>query len=106
MTDSALGGKLRAVRRKQGMTQVELARLLQISPSYLNLIERNRRQCPAELLVRLAEVLPLDVKALSAQNDQRLITELFEVFSDPILEGVDVIAPDVREIAAAYPTAG
>ena len=46
----ALGGKIRTLRRTQGLTQVQLAQRLGISPSYLNLIEHNRRPLSASLL--------------------------------------------------------
>jgi len=40
---SLLGYKARRLRRKRKVSQVELAKRLDISPSYLNLIEHNRR---------------------------------------------------------------
>ena len=52
-TESNLGAKVRVLRRGQRMTQVELARRLGISPSYLNLIEHNRRSFTADLLWNL-----------------------------------------------------
>lgn len=100
---STIGAKVRAMRRKQHMTQTELARRLGISPSYLNLIEHNRRGFAAELLVKLADILPIDFKTLSPEHDGRLATELLEVFGDPLFEAIDVIAPDVREVVASYP---
>ena len=50
-----LGGKVRGLRRREGLTQMELAAKLEISPSYLNLIEHNQRPLPAHLLVKLAQ---------------------------------------------------
>lgn len=85
------------------MTQAELAHRLAISPSYLNLIEHNRRPVTADLLVKLAAVLPLDLRKLSTQHDERVIGELLEVFGDAVFENVDLVANDVREFAAAYP---
>ena len=41
------GGKVRALRRREGLSQVQLADKIGISPSYLNLIENNRRPLPA-----------------------------------------------------------
>ena len=38
-----LGAKVRAMRRKEQLTQTQLADRLEISPSYLNLIEHNQR---------------------------------------------------------------
>ena len=52
-TEGNLGAKVRVLRRSQRMTQVELARRLGISPSYLNLIEHNRRSFTADLLVKM-----------------------------------------------------
>ena len=101
----ALGAKLRALRRQQHLTQTELARRLGISPSYLNLIEHNRRAFGADLLVKLGEILPLDLKTFSPEHDGRTATELLEVFGDPMFENFDVIAQDVKELASSYPAA-
>ena len=49
-----LGAKVRALRRRAQVTQVQLASQLGISPSYLNLIEQNRRPLTAPLLLKLA----------------------------------------------------
>ena len=38
-----LGNKIRRLRKEAEFTQVELAKQLEISPSYLNLIEKNQR---------------------------------------------------------------
>ena len=45
-----LGAKLRLLRRREGLTQSQLAGRLGISPSYLNLIESNRRPLPAAMM--------------------------------------------------------
>ncbi|HEY8041425.1 MAG TPA: helix-turn-helix transcriptional regulator, partial [Polyangiaceae bacterium] len=37
-----LGAKVRSLRRRENLTQVQMAERLGISPSYLNLIESNR----------------------------------------------------------------
>jgi hypothetical protein len=100
-----LGAKVRALRRQKDLTQAQLAERLGISASYLNLIEHNRRPLSAPLLIRLAEVLDLDLKALSAENHARAVADLLEVFGDPIFEGHDVTTAEVRELCAASPTA-
>jgi predicted transcriptional regulator/transcriptional regulator with XRE-family HTH domain len=87
------------------MTQAELARQLGISASYLNLIEHNRRALGVDLLVKLAAILPIDIKTLTPERGDRTIEELHEVFGDPMLENIEVIAQDVRELATAYPAA-
>ena len=46
MADPRLGAKVRALRRREGLTQVKLAEALGISASYLNLIEHDKRPLP------------------------------------------------------------
>jgi predicted transcriptional regulator/DNA-binding XRE family transcriptional regulator len=101
----ALGARLRALRRQQHLSQTELARRLGISPSYLNLIEHDRRVLSADLLIKLGEILPIDLKSFSPEHSGRIVTELFEVFGDPMFDNLDLITQDIREMAAAYPTA-
>lgn len=100
---SALGAKVRALRRRRSLTQAQLADRLGISASYLNLIEHGRRPLPAPLLIRLAEVLELDLKSLSAENDARSAADLLEVFGDPLFDAHDLTAGEVREMAQASP---
>jgi predicted transcriptional regulator/transcriptional regulator with XRE-family HTH domain len=100
-----LGGKVRSLRRQRSLTQVQLAGRLGISASYLNLIEHNRRSLSAPLLIKLAEVLDLDLKTLSPEGQARTVAELMEVFGDSVLEPHDVTTAEVRELAAASPTA-
>jgi predicted transcriptional regulator/transcriptional regulator with XRE-family HTH domain len=98
-----LGGKVRALRRRENLTQAQLAERLGISPSYLNLIEHNRRPLPAPLLIRLAEILRLDLRQLSPDQDARSVADLLEVFGDPLFDAHDLAAAEVREMAQASP---
>jgi predicted transcriptional regulator/transcriptional regulator with XRE-family HTH domain len=98
-----LGAKVRALRRREGMSQTDLAQRLGISPSYLNLIENNNRPLPAPLLIRLAQLFGVELHAFADDEDSRLITALFEAFADPLFEGQDVLATEVRELATTSP---
>lgn len=60
------GHAVRRLRRQQGLSQAAMAEMLDISPSYLNLIERNQRPVSAALLVRLVETFDFDPRALTA----------------------------------------
>ncbi|HTP50813.1 MAG TPA: short-chain fatty acyl-CoA regulator family protein [Anaeromyxobacteraceae bacterium] len=102
---SLLGAKVRALRRQRNMSQVQLAERLAISASYLNLIEHNRRAMPAPLLIKIAEIFDVDLRALSAEHDARTVADLMEVFGDPIFEQDDVTTAEVRDLAAHAPTA-
>jgi predicted transcriptional regulator/transcriptional regulator with XRE-family HTH domain len=98
-----LGSKVRALRKREGVSQAELANRLGISASYLNLIENNRRPLPAEVLLRLVQSFGVDLHAFAADDDARLSADLIEVFADPLFEAQGLTSADVREAAAASP---
>ena len=77
-----LGARVRALRRERGLTPAQLAERLGISASYLNLIEHNRRGLSAQLLIKLADVLQLDLRALSQDGQDRTVADLMEAFGD------------------------
>jgi predicted transcriptional regulator/DNA-binding XRE family transcriptional regulator len=94
-----LGSKVRALRRREQFTQTQLAGKLEISPSYLNLIEHNQRPLPSHLLVKLAQIFHVDLAAFAEDSHARIADNLQEVFADPLLEEHAVTTNDVRELA-------
>ncbi|WP_437812544.1 helix-turn-helix domain-containing protein [Sorangium sp. So ce1078] len=98
-----LGAKVRALRRREHMTQVDLAERLGVSASYLNLIENNRRPLTAPLLIRLAQIFQLDLQNFASEEDVRLTADLHEVFGDPIFESHGLTNADLRELVATSP---
>src|SRR5688572_24157782 len=98
-----LGAKVRALRRREQMTQVDLAERLGVSASYLNLIENNRRPLPAPLLIRLAQIFQLDLSTFATSDDARLVADLLEVFGDPLFDSHGLTNADLRELAASSP---
>jgi hypothetical protein len=107
MSDSGgrLGSKVRALRRREGQSQAQMAERLGISPSYLNLIENNRRPLPAPLLIRLAQLYHVDLHVFATDEDSRLVADLYEAFSDPLFEEDLLTTTDVREMVTSSPTA-
>ena len=101
-----IGGKLRRVRQERRLTQAQMAAELGISPSYLNLIESNRRPVTARILVQIADKLKIEIGQLAEGDDQRLTSELMEALSDPVFEEHDVKVSDVRELVATLPSVG
>lgn len=100
MAAAKFGPKVRALRRRHGLRQVDLAQKLGISPSYLNLIEHDQRALTAPLLLRLAELYPLDLKSFAPDDHARLVSDLHEVFGDALFEAHDLTTTDLRETAA------
>ena len=98
-----LGGKIRALRRRESISQAELASRLEVSASYLNLIENDRRPLPALVLFKLARVFSVDLREFVADDDARLVSELLEAFSDPLFEGSALKDADLREFVATSP---
>lgn len=98
-----LGHKLRRLRQDQGLTQAALAEQLAISPSYLNLIERNQRQVTIELLLKLGRLFDIDIQAFAEDDAARLSAELGEVFGDSLFEGADIRRQDLIDVAEASP---
>src|SRR3546814_19019439 len=60
-----MGPRLRRLRRDLGLTQADMAGDLDISPSYIALLERNQRPLTAALLLRLARTYRLDMADLA-----------------------------------------
>lgn len=100
-----LGHKLRRLRRDQGLTQAALAERLAISPSYLNLIERNQRPVTIDLLLKLGRLFDLDIQAFAEDDAARLSAELGEVFGDRLFEGEDIRRQELIDFAEASPAA-
>ena len=70
------GSRLRRYRLERGLKQADLARACDISPSYLNLIEHNRRRIGGALLNRLARALEIDAAVLSEGAERALTGSL------------------------------
>jgi len=98
-----LGGKVRLLRRQARQTQADLARKLDISPSYLNLIEHDQRALTADLLIKVVQTFQVDLAAFAAPSDDRRVQDLIEVFSDPVFERHKLTAVDVREFCLQSP---
>src|SRR4051794_5987100 len=94
-----LGTKVRSLRRKEGLSQTDLAARLDISPSYLNLIEHNQRPLPAHLLLRVAQTFKVDLATFADDSQARLAADLQEVFGDPLFEDHALTTNDLREMA-------
>ena len=70
------GTRIRDQRQALGMRQSDLAMAAGISPSYLNLIEHNRRRIGGRLLNQIAAVLRVDPQALSEGGGGALVAAL------------------------------
>ena len=98
-----IGPRFRRVRRQLGLSQTQMAEGLGISPSYINLIERNQRPVSAQILLRLAETYDLDLRDLAAGDEDRFFAELNEIFSDPLFRPIELPKQELRDLAELCP---
>ncbi|MFD4246002.1 short-chain fatty acyl-CoA regulator family protein [Streptomyces sp. NPDC058525] len=94
--------KLRKLRRERGMNQVELARALDLSTSYLNQIEHSRRPLTAPVLLKIAEVFGVDPEFFSEADEERLATDLRTALADEA-GGVSVAPEEIADMARDHP---
>ena len=119
MADEAVfaGPALRRLRRREGLTQAAMAGQLGISPSYLNLIERNQRPLTARVMMQVVERFDFDPRSLrEAENvggvdglARRLADERFAPFAidrDEMAEILAVAPHFASAFATLYDNAG
>src|SRR5919206_1526917 len=100
-----LGGRLRRLRRELGLNQSAMAGEIGVSPSYLNHLERNQRPVTAQVLLKLAEVYDVDLRAFAAEGPDGTGTEqLAEIFADPMFADLAIPRFELQEIAHNAPS--
>ena len=56
-----MGARIAALRREAGMSQAQLAQVLQVSPSAVGMYEQGHREPSADTLVELARIFQVSV---------------------------------------------
>lgn len=97
------GPAIRRLRRQAGLTQAAMAAALDISPSYLNLIENGQRPLSAGLIVRLAERFGFDPAALAVEPIAGGSAGMRRRLTDPLFADLDIDAAEVEAWLAASP---
>ena len=86
------GAQIRTVRTSRGLTQVEMARKLDISTSYLNQLENDQRPLTVTVLLQLNRVFGLDASVFSPDAQRRTVSELAELLPD-------IAGPELHDFA-------
>ncbi len=79
------GPRIKKFRTAQNLSQTAMAGELEISPSYLNLIERNQRPLTVQILLKLSSRFGFSPDSLQGDIDG-LLTQMKQVFSDALLQ--------------------
>jgi len=104
MTDTLLAGPaLRRLRKREGLTQANMASLLGISPSYLNLIERNQRPLSARVLVQVIERFDFDPRSLREDDAIGGLDGMARRMADKRFADLGIDREEVQEFLAAAP---
>ena len=96
---------MRRIRRTTGLTQAAMAEALGISPSYLNLIERNQRPLTAPLMLRLADRYDFDARTLTRAAPGGGVDALRGRLADPAFADLNLDRAAIEEWIAVAPDA-
>ncbi|MGW5345671.1 short-chain fatty acyl-CoA regulator family protein [Streptomyces sp. HUAS TT3] len=102
MAKTYAGARLRRLREERRMSQAELARVLGISPSYLNQMEHDSRPLTVPVLLRLTEAFGVDPGFFSERDTSRLVADLREALAGEVAEA-RVSPSDLAELATRMP---
>ena len=100
-----LGPRLRRLRRELGVTQAAMAGDLDVSPSYIALMERNQRPVTADMLLRLAQTYRLDIANLAAAREDDFAARLKGALSDPLFADLELTPLEIEDFSNSFPGA-
>ena len=97
------GHAVRRLRRQLALTQAAMAEALDVSPSYLNLVERNQRPISATLMLRLAQAYDFDPRQLAASEPGGGADALRRRLADPLFADLEIDRHQMEEWLAGAP---
>jgi len=104
--DLKIGPKIKAFRRQMGLQANKLAAQLNISPSYLALIEGGKRKIDGDLLLRVCESLKIELSDLTSKSDLNLENNIKVILDDSLFEDLDILGPEVKDLVNTNPKIG
>lgn len=97
------GAPIRRLRRAHGLTQQAMAEVLEISPSYLNLIEKNQRPLTAAVMLRLADRFDFDTRTLAAAEPGGGAEAIRRRLADPMFADLEIDRDEIAEWLSSAP---
>ncbi|MCY4304664.1 MAG: short-chain fatty acyl-CoA regulator family protein [Aestuariivita sp.] len=95
------GSRIRERRLTLGIRQIDLAKKVGISASYLNLIEHNQRRIGGKLLLKIASALEIDSSLLTQTAEASLIGALRDIAMTMGQKNNDI--DHVEQFASRFP---
>ena len=102
-TDLKIGPKIKAFRRQLGLQGNKFAEQINISPSYLNLIESGKRNIDGDLLIKISKELRVELSDLTSKSDVNLENNISELLDDQLFEDLDILGPEVKDLVNTNP---
>jgi len=101
MDTTRIGQRLRELRLQRGISQAELARQLEISAAYLNLLEKGRRNLQFPLLVRALDMLSVELESfMGSLGEQPPDDVLAHLLDDPLAQSLELDRADLARMRA------
>jgi predicted transcriptional regulator/DNA-binding XRE family transcriptional regulator len=97
------GPRLKRLRRDRHLTQAAMAAELDVSPSYLNLMERNQRPITVQVLLKLTDVYGIDPRDFMEGEAEHSAGEIEQILADPLFREAGVPRAEVRDAAENSP---
>lgn len=94
---------MRRLRKREGLTQAAMAGRLSISPSYLNLIERNQRPLSARVMVQVVDAFDFDFASLRENEAIGGVDGLVRRLNDERFADLGIDREDAVELLASAP---
>ncbi len=101
--DLKIGPKIKAFRRQLGLQANKFAEQLNISPSYLNLIESSKRKIDGDLLIKISKELRVDLSDLTSKSDLNLENDISDLLDDQLFDDLDILGPEVKDLVNSNP---
>lgn len=98
-----MGPRIRRLRRDLGLTQVVMAEDLEVSPSYIALIETNQRPVTAGMLLKLAQIYRVDIASLARGSGDDFNDQIAAAFKDPLFADLDVSPIEIQDFGSTFP---
>jgi len=98
MQKTFIGPHLRRLRLERGETQGAMARVLGISPSYVNLLENNERSVSVQVMLKLFEAYGVDWREIAEEDGSGALADLRAALQDPVFAEA---RPDLTQLRAA-----
>ncbi len=102
-SDLKIGPKIKAFRRQLGLQANKFAEQINISPSYLNLIEAGKRKIDGNLLIKISKELRVELSDITSKSDINLENDISELLDDQLFEDLDILGPEVKDLVNTNP---